>query len=49
MSEVNVTVHRPTLTPEESRQRMDEIKRASAKIIIAHEKAKKEREKAQGE
>lgn len=47
MSEVNVTVHRPTLTPEESRQRMDEIKRASAKIIIAQEKADKE--KAQGE
>lgn len=40
MSNIEVTIHRPELTPEEREQRMEDIKRASAKLILEDEKQK---------
>lgn len=41
--EIIVTVQRPDLTPEERAKRMEGIKQAAARLIIAAHEAKKER------
>lgn len=38
-----VRIHRPELTPEERARRMEGIKQAAARLIIAAHEAKKER------
>lgn len=35
-----VRIHRPDLTPEEKARRMEEIKRAARRLLIAAEQAK---------
>jgi hypothetical protein len=35
-----VRIHRPTLTPEEHAKRMEAVKQAAAKLILAARKAK---------
>ena len=37
------TVHRPELTAEERAKRMEEIKRATAQLVIATERNRKEK------
>lgn len=44
MPEVIVTVHRPELTPEERAKRMKAIHDAAARLIVATERAKKEKQ-----
>lgn len=39
------TIHRPVLTPEERAKRMEEIKQAAARLVIATEKAKMRKHK----
>lgn len=34
------TIHRPDLTPEERAKRMEEIKQAAARLVLATEKTK---------
>lgn len=45
MAKAIVTVDRPTLTPEERERRMEEIKRAAVRLVLATEKAKKQKRK----
>ena len=40
MSATVVRVHRPVLTPDERARRMEEIKKAAARLIVATEAAK---------
>jgi hypothetical protein len=39
-----ITVHRPTLTPEEYAKRMERIKKAAIDLVIATERVKKRKE-----
>ena len=45
MSNNIIIVHRPELTKEEYDRRMKEIKRAAVALVIATEKARKEKRK----
>lgn len=45
MSNNIIIVHRPELTKEEHDRRMEEIKRAAIALVIATEKARKEKRK----
>lgn len=38
-----ITVHRPTLTDEERQRRMDQIKEAAARLVIANEERKRQK------
>lgn len=44
-SKCNVIVHRPELTPEEYEKRMENIRRATVRLVIAAERAHAKREK----
>lgn len=41
----HITVHRPDLTPEEQAKRMEEIKQAAARLVLATEKSKIRKER----
>ena len=38
-----ITVHRPTLTDEERQRRMNQIKEAAARLVIATEERKRQK------
>lgn len=38
-----ITVHRPTLTDDERQRRMDQIKEAAARLVIANEERKRQK------
>lgn len=38
-----ITVHRPTLTDEERQRRLDQIKEAAARLVIANEERKRQK------
>ena len=43
-----VRIHRPTLTDEERARRMEQIKAAAVRLLLAAERAKKEKEHESG-
>jgi hypothetical protein len=40
-----ITIQRPDLTPEERAKRMEEIKQATARLVIATEQCKRRKER----